>query len=337
MRFLVITSLLVVAASSAAADEHQRDESAAVAQPDPPRAPDAAVAPTAPTATPRGLFLGDEWRYRSGPPWPWLKGLVLRTLADLVSIPSTVVHWSVGDWALFAAVTAPTLAAFVPIEGRSADARLQDVLHQARGANCELAPVDSTVCQSARPASFHLWTPGSNLAIGLTQVLTPLTLMLAGALAGNDALLESSTLAAEALLVAQAYHVTLKLLTGREGVLHRSGAGDFFGPTRLWFPDGFPSGHAASLFALIGAYSTYVDAPWLHVLLLGVGGALATWLVLDDYHFASDVFFAATTGYLVGRWVVRHRREHPTSGVTWQAVTPVVSANGVGLASSWAF
>lgn len=286
----------------------------------------------------RGVFLGDEWRYQPGPPLPWLRGLVLRTLADLVSIPSSVVGWSVLDWSLFALVAAPTITALVPIDGRSADARLQDVLHQTRGANCGAAPVDSTVCQRVNAASFHLWTPPSNLVIGLTQVVAPLTLMLAGALAGNEQLLEASTLAAEALLVAQAYHVTLKLLTGREGTLSRSGAGTFYGPTKLSFPDGFPSGHAASLFALIGAYSTYVDAPWLHVLLLGVGGALVTWLVLDDYHFVSEVFFGATTGYLVGRWVVRHRRALPPSNaVTWQAVTPVLSANGAGLASTWTF
>ncbi len=213
-----------------------------------------------------------------------------------------------------------------------------EVPHQTRGANCGSAPVDSTVCQSVNAASFHLWTPPSNLVIGLTQVVAPLTLMLAGALAGNEQLLEASTLAAEALLVAQAYHVTLKLLTGREGTLSRTGAGTFHGPTKLSFPDGFPSGHAASLFALIGAYSTYVDAPWLHVLLLGVGAALVTWLVLDDYHFVSEVFFGATTGYLVGRWVVRHRRALPPSNaVTWQAVTPVLSANGAGLASTWTF
>lgn len=330
MRSFVITSLLLLSPLSARADE--RHEPAAETNPGA-----TTPAPVRPTPEPRGLFLGDDWRYQHGPPWPWLRSLVLRTLADLLSIPSTVGSWSVGDWALFAAVTAPTVAAFVPIDGRSADARLQDVLHQARGANCDVAPASSSVCQSVRPASFHLWTPGSNFAIGLTQVLTPLTLMLVGALAGDEKLLEASTLAAEALLVAQAYHVTLKLLTGREGVLHGSGEGRFFGPTRLSFPDGFPSGHSASLFALIGAYSTYVDAPWLHVVLLGVGGALATWLVLDDYHFASEVFFGAATGYLVGRWVVRHRRALPATGVTWQAVTPVVSVSGVGLASSWTF
>lgn len=331
MRLLFI--VLLLAASSAGAD----GGGGAPADSTRAEAPSSSAAPTAPAEPPRGLFLGDDWRYHHSTPWPWLRGLALRTLADLISIPSTVVSWSVGDWALFAAVTAPTLAAFVPIDGRSADARLQDVLHQARGANCDVAPTGSAVCQTARPASFHVWTPASNLAIGLTQVLTPLTLMLVGALAGHEKLLEASTLAAEAMLVAQAYHVTLKLLMGREGVLHGSGEGRFFGPTRLSFPDGFPSGHSASLFALIGAYSTYVDAAWLHVVLLGVGGALATWLVLDDYHFASEVFFGAATGYLVGRWVVRHRKALPATGVTWQAVTPVVSASGAGLASTWTF
>lgn len=284
---------------------------------------------------PRGLFLGDELRYQRDVTFgPWLKGLVVRTFADVVSIPSTAIDWSPGEWALASAVLLPTAAAWVPIDGRSLDARLQAGLHDARGANCETAPAGSTVCEAARSASFHLWTPTSNLIIGATEVVTPLLVLAAGALFGQAAVLEASTLAVEAWFVAQLYHVGLKLLTGREGVLAANGGGRFFGPTQLHFPDGFPSGHAASLFAIIGAYTTYLDAPWLYVVMLGVGLGLATWLVLDDYHFASEVFFGAASGFLIGRWVVKRR-----ASKAWYepvGVTPTVSAQGGGLTFTWA-
>lgn len=282
----------------------------------------------------RGLFLGDELRYQRGASVPeWTKGLVLRTFADLVSIPSTIVDWSLADWAIAGAVVLPTATGWVPVNGRALDAQLQDALHRARGANCELAPPGSTVCDGVPRAAFHLWTPPSNVVIGASQVAGPLLLLAAGAIFQHAELLEVSTLAVEAYCVAQLYHLSLKLLTGREGVLTDTGAGRFFGPTKLSFPDGFPSGHAASLFALIGVYSTYVGAAWLHVVLLGVGVALATFLVLDDYHFASEVVFGAATGFLIGRWVVRRRASKEWYEPT--TVAPSVTSSGAGLSLRW--
>lgn len=286
-----------------------------------------------------GFLLGDELRFKRAPPLEFTGRFVVRSLADVVAIPASVTRWSATDWALFAAIVAPTVTAMVPMGGRSPDARLQDALHGWRGANCEVAPADSSVCASTRAATFHLWTPVSNAVIGITQLVVPFTLLFAGALSGNDAVLESSTLALEAMLVAQVYHVVLKLLSGREGTLSRAGQGDVFGPTRLFFPDGFPSGHASNLFTLIGAFGAYVDKPWLHVGLWAVGLTLATWLVLDDYHYASEVFFGAATGFLIGRFVVKHRARLPEAPapVKLEAVAPLVSGRSTGLALTFSF
>lgn len=289
-------------------------------------------------ATP-GFLLGDELRFRRAPPLEFTGRFVVRTLADVVAIPASVPRWTAGDWALFAGVVAPTVTAMVPLAGRSPDARLQDAVHALLGANCEVAPAGSTVCASARAASFHLWQPVSNVVIGVTEVGVPLGLLLAGALSGHDGVLESSTLALEALLVSQLYHVMLKLLTGREGTLSRSGEGALFGPTRVFLPDGFPSGHAMTVFSLIGAFSAYVDSPWLSAGLLAVGLTLATWLVFDDYHFVSEVAFGAATGFLIGRFVVRHRAQRPATQapVKLEAVAPLLSGRNTGLALTFSF
>ncbi|MCA2979793.1 MAG: phosphatase PAP2 family protein [Myxococcaceae bacterium] len=285
-----------------------------------------------------GFLLGDELRFRRAPPLEFARQFLVRTLADVVAIPASVPRWAAADWALFTGLVAPTVAAVVPVQGRSADARLQAGLHAWRGANCAVASADSTVCASARAASFHLWVPASNAVIGVTQVVLPVGLMLAGALGGDDRLLEASTLALEAVLVGQLYHVVLKLLTGREGPLSRAGDGDWSGPTRLHFPDGFPSGHAVTLFALVGAFGASIDTWWAHLALWSVGLTLATWLVLDDYHFASEVFFGAATGFLVGRFVVRHRqaRREP-SALSLEGVAPVVRGQVPGVTATFSF
>jgi membrane-associated phospholipid phosphatase len=291
-----------------------------------------------PEATP-GFLLGDELRFRRAPPLEFTGRFVVRALADVVAIPASVPRWTAADWALFAGVVAPTVTAMVPVGGRSPDARLQDAVHGVLGANCEVAPAGSTVCASARAASFHLWQPVTNVIIGVTEVAVPLGLLLAGALSGHEGVLESSTLALEAMLVSQLYHVVLKLLTGREGVLSRSGEGAFSGPTRVFLPDGFPSGHAMTLFSLIGAFGAYVDSPWLNAGLLAVGFTLATWLVFDDYHFASEVFFGAATGFLIGRFVVRHRaqRRDAPAPLELRSVAPLVSGRNTGLSLTFSF
>lgn len=302
----------------------------------------AARAADAPVPEPRGVFVDSTWRYRHEGPWGWTKGLVTRSFADLVAIPSSFANSDALEWTALTLSLAVTVGMLVDVDGRSLDARLQDGLHAWRGVNCAHAPAESSVCPTSTPSAFHVWTPVTNVIYVSVEVATPVSLLLAGALSGHRALLESSTLAIEAWSVAQLYHLVLKLLSGREGVVWRSGAGTFHGPSAKYFPDGFPSGHAASLFALIGAYSTYFDQPWLHVALLGVGTVLAVGLVLDDYHFASEVLFGAALGYFVGRWVVRYRSTrfawapagHP---VRLDAVVPLVRDGGGGVAAVFRF
>ncbi|MEW5740865.1 MAG: phosphatase PAP2 family protein [Myxococcota bacterium] len=322
---------LIAAVSLAAHAEEQFERTSSPAAP-----PGARHGQPEDAPEPRGIFLGEAWRYRPGGPWGWTKGLVTRSFADLLSIPSSFLNFTALEWTALTLSLAATVGMLIDVDGRSLDARLQDALHDARGVNCTHPPADSQVCPSGpTPGGFHLWSPVSNVIIVGVQVAVPVSLLLAGALGGHPELLESSTLAIEAWSVAQLYHVIIKLLSGREGVLWRTGAGTFHGPNATFFADGFPSGHAASLFALIGAYTTYFDEPWLYALLLGAGAGLAVGLVLDDYHYASETLFGAAMGFFIGRWVVRYRSSrftwHPAGHpVRLEAVVPTVTASGGG-------
>lgn len=186
---------LVLSASSAAGDESAR------------------------AAEPRGVFLDSTWRYRPDGPWGWTKGLVTRSFSDLVAIPSSFLNFNALEWTALTVSLAATLAMLIDVDGRSADARLQDALHDVRGVDCTHPPSESQVCPTTNPSGFHLWTPATNVVIVGVQVAVPVGLLLGGVFGHQPELLESSTLAIEAWSVAQLYHVIIKLLSGREGVL----------------------------------------------------------------------------------------------------------------------
>ncbi len=302
----------------------------------------AAQAEPAAVTPPKGLYLGDEWRYRPTGFVGWLKGVFTRPFVDLVSIPSNYGAWDGADFATFTGTLGTAVAMAVPISGRSLDSRLQDQLHVWRGPNCAYAR-DATYCDPPKPSGFRVWRGGWGDAaiIGVVTGL-PLALLAYGALDSDPALVEAGTLAIESFLVAEAFHVSLKLLLGREAPLADHGNGSFYGPTTANWPDGWPSGHAATIFSIAATYALYFHQPWLEVLLLGVATALSVMLVVDDTHFAGEVLVGAAIGYCSGRFVVQHRSTRYQNGedgapVRLVALTPLQVPGGYGLAARFGF
>ena len=255
---------------------------------------------------PGGFLTGAELRYGH-------RNVLVRTAADLLAIPAGVAQWEHEDFAEFSLWSGAVL---VMMAGQpSYDAQLQAWLHQTLG----------------RPGTrFTLHTPvGDALIWAATGALFG-TFELVGFFGNVPPLLELFSLALEAFSVAEISHLTLKLLIGREGPRQGQGLGEVYGPAggvRL-FPDGTPSGHATGMYALLGAVSAYVDRWWVTALLQVFGVAFCASLVIDDYHFASDVLFGGALGWHIGTWVVRHRRSRATSPTFAERlqVVPVASA-----------
>ena len=85
--------------------------------------------------------------------------------------------------------------------------------------------------------------------------------------------------------------------------------GRYYGPVeavKLW-PAGTPSGHMASMYALLSVVMHAVDHPGVWVGLNALALVFGASLVGDNYHWVSDVILGAAIGFCVGRWVVRHR------------------------------
>ena len=129
----------------------------------------------------------------------------------------------------------------------------------------------------------------------------------------NGKLAHTALYGLESLLISDAVAASLKLTVHR----HRPNTGAspdvFDGPGLKTENVSFPSGHAASAFAVATVVATqYSDKKNLPQLSYGLAGLTALSRINDNEHWASDVFVGAAIGYYTAKAVVR-LREHPSS------------------------
>jgi membrane-associated phospholipid phosphatase len=231
-------------------------------------------------------FLGEGLRYPSA-------NLLTRFVADLPAIPMNIGYWSGGDIALVTGVTLGVGLLMVPFNP-SVDVRIQEWSHRTFG---------------DRHRGFVLWTIPGDIAIWGTIWGATLGALGYGVLADVPELRETVSLMVEGFALAQVYQLAFKLALGREGPMNGSGQGVIHGPAASLslFPAGTPSGHAATLYGMLGVLCEYWRQPALTAALHVFGLFFAATIVIDDYHFVSDVLWGATMGYFLGRWVVHHR------------------------------
>lgn len=264
-----------------------------------------------------GLFLGDEHRYTQ-------KNVVVRAAMDVVAIPANAVRWEPADWAQFAGwslAVGGLMFAGDPV----ADVQLDRWISRNLDAHVPLV--------WGAQMQLVLW---SSIAVGGLGTWGWSTL------AGNDDIAQGISLMAEALAVSQVYHLTLKLLIGREGPDSDGGNALILGPAHSFrlFPAGTPSGHAATLFSLMSAGFAYFQPPlWAQVLGASALGVLISFHVINHRHFLSDSLWGSAMGWYVGQWVVRHRASWLFGDRRAPAVTVVPFSNerASGIAISGAF
>jgi membrane-associated phospholipid phosphatase len=131
---------------------------------------------------------------------------------------------------------------------------------------------------------------------------------LTGVFTHNDHLRETGVLGAEAVIDASIVAGALKLATNRERPDHGDGTGGFWphGPSDYTAAGSFPSGHAASSWALARVISAEYPG-WLTRLgAYGFATLISASRITARRHFPSDVVVGGTFGYLIGGYVVRH-------------------------------
>jgi PAP2 superfamily len=256
-----------------------------------------------------GRLLGPEYRYDE-------LNVVGRTLVDLVAIPANVDGWGTDAWLQAGAVGA-TVAVLMMPRDPSLDVRLDRWLR--RDVNGGSPLVWNDVMQPL------LW---SSIAVG------GIGTWLWAAQGDHPDAAQGLSLMAESLAVSQAYHLGFKLLIGREGPRDGSMEGRVLGPGRAlrYYPGGTPSGHAATLYGLLGAGLAYFDPPWwAHAAGHLAAGSLVAFHVIDHRHYLSESLWGAAMGWSVGQWVVRHRATRaggPDEDRAFEARLVAVTADG---------
>ncbi len=267
-----------------------------------------------------GPLQGDELRF------PHAR-VAERTFKDLAAVPASVVNWDAGDIGRFSAFAVPTIALMVP-PNPSLDVRVQRWVKDR-----ESAALDRFL--------LKIKTIPEGVALAAYGAI----IFSAAYVRDDERLFEYGTLSLEALAVTQFYHITSKLLMGRESPYQGTREGEIHGPTKFLFPGGTPSGHASTAYAMLGVLATYYDKWPLHVLAQVGGLYVGASLIYNRQHFVSDVIWGAGLGYYIGRWIVRHRssryRCKPKPDLAWyQKVMwlPIMSGTeSFGLAASYRY
>ena len=195
------------------------------------------------------------------------------------------------------------------------------------------------------------WLPYTGLPLlfagYIVPFVTPVAVYLSGLRAENTKLQITGVALLQALAITQAFHVSLKLVTGRStpglisGVVFEPGnqinhSKDDFSDEFQWWTkgeimDGWPSGHTASAFSAAGVISEiYSDRPWLkfcaysYAFLMGFSVAVNT-------HWASDVLAGALIGYAAGKTVGRSFNRLLGKNEDSNRVSLLITANTIGV------
>ncbi|HVP46517.1 MAG TPA: phosphatase PAP2 family protein [Bryobacteraceae bacterium] len=152
---------------------------------------------------------------------------------------------------------------------------------------------------------------GRNSTLAIT--LTPVAFYLTGLATHSRHAQNTALLAAEGIADTQLVSLVMKHVAGRlipDQIPAHGNFRDSWFKYQGTFSNGgsFPSGHAASAFAVATVISTrYRQHRWVPWASYGTAAFLALTRLPDQAHFTSDIFFGAAMGYAITRFVVLRR------------------------------
>ncbi|MBI4350839.1 MAG: phosphatase PAP2 family protein [Elusimicrobia bacterium] len=154
-----------------------------------------------------------------------------------------------------------------------------------------------------------------------------------GLLLKNERMRDTSLLAAESFLAANAAGTLLKYSVGRA----RPYAGDGkrrFTPFRFKTArTSFPSGHTVSAFSVASVFAARSESRAVKVLAYSLASSVALQRVYADKHWASDTLAGAVIGTAVGRWVAAKEK----AGTPSVLLLPVFSPAYAGASAVLSF
>jgi len=200
---------------------------------------------------------------------------IYRDFREVFSAPS---HFDGGDWATVVAVAGAAVAsAFV------ADEPVRDYARSHH----------TPFLDAVMPAGDYYGRFSTGYGLGSL-------IYLGGILAGSDDVRLTGRAVIEAHTFAMLITGVIKATAGRSRPFKQEGNRRF-----LFFADenpnwSFPSGHAASAFAVSSVLGTRINRPWATAGLYALSTLTAVQRVYDDKHWLSDTIVGAAIGTVVG-------------------------------------
>jgi membrane-associated phospholipid phosphatase len=174
----------------------------------------------------------------------------------------------------------------------------------------------------------------SQIGASYTLVGGSAATLLVGHLIGDKHASEAGWLALQAVAHTQIAVFAVKQLTNRQRPLVDEGNGGFWSGG-----DSFPSGHAATSFAVATVFAyEYRDHIAIPIGAYALATTVAASRVGARRHWVSDVVVGGSLGVLIGRFVYKHHHDPnlPGSPVTRTSrLTPEFGLGGSGLALTW--
>lgn len=222
---------------------------------------------------------------------------------DIVKTVSAPAHFDSRDW-LTAGIIAGGAFALYSVDGQA-----RDMFQRNRGGTTNTV---ETIVKSA--GRIETAVPAFALLYGGAKYF------------GNEKLAKVSAMSIESFLISGLIFQSVKYLTHRDRPYENTSPYKWHGPGIYDQSQSFPSGDAATAFAMLTpvAYA-YKDTPLVAPLCYSVAGLAALGRMNHNDHWASDVFVGSALGYFTARAVIKY---HGTGGV---AVLPIIGGDSNGV------
>jgi membrane-associated phospholipid phosphatase len=138
-------------------------------------------------------------------------------------------------------------------------------------------------------------------------VAWPAALFVAGSFRHDEHATETGILSGEAIADGLVVSEVIKIISRRERPTVDDARGKFFQPN-VGFDSSFASNHAFIAWSAASVVATEYHGPLTMIAAYGLAAGVSVTRVLGQQHFPSDVLVGSACGWLIGRYVVHHRR-----------------------------
>jgi membrane-associated phospholipid phosphatase len=155
-------------------------------------------------------------------------------------------------------------------------------------------------------------TDASNMLIG-GFIATPVALYGLGHFKQDPHATEAGILNGEAMLDSVVVEQGMKLIFWRERPNQDGARGHFF-ESDAGIDSSFPSSHSVVAWSAAAVLAGEYPSRWSQLFIYSAAAGVSVTRILGQQHFPSDVLVGSAAGWLVGRYVFRHRHKFVARG-----------------------